>query len=139
MSEKQENRNTYIIPPNFIETGTFFGGMFKVRNAIEAGILALAAGLPVFNLNLPLTTRIIIICLTSLPLALLALIGVSGESLSSFILIFFKYLRNRRVVGGTNEGTQTSSLDVKKNKKIRVRYSPSRAATYLALKSAVNE
>ena len=118
MSEKQDNKNTYVIPPNFIETGTFFGGMFKVRNAIEAGILALAAGLPVFNLNLSLTARIIIICLTSLPLALLALIGVSGESLSSFILIFFKYLRNRRVIGGAGDGKPSSPVraGVKKNK-----------------------
>jgi len=121
MSEKhenQENHNHYIIPPNFIESGTFFGGMFKVRNAIEAAVLALAAGIPVFNLDLPLTTKIIIICLTSLPLALLGLIGVSGESLSSFIMIFIKYLRNRRVVGGEPETeTKDTIKPVKKNGK----------------------
>lgn len=116
MSKTDENTNIYVIPPNFIESGTFFGGMFKVRNAIEAGVLALAAGLPVIGLNLPLTTRIIIICLTSLPLALLGLIGVSGESLSSFIFIFFKYLRNRRVVGGTVEQRKDAAPEsVKKN------------------------
>ena len=38
------DRDTYIIPPNFIESGTFFGGMFKARNVIEAGILAFAIG-----------------------------------------------------------------------------------------------
>lgn len=32
--------DTYIIPPNFIEGGTLLGGMFKVRNVIEAVILA---------------------------------------------------------------------------------------------------
>ena len=42
------DRDTYIIPPNFIESGTFFGGMFKARNVIEAGILAFAIGTPVF-------------------------------------------------------------------------------------------
>ena len=47
------DRDTYIIPPNFIESGTFFGGMFKARNVIEAGILAFAIGVPVFSL-LPL-------------------------------------------------------------------------------------
>lgn len=103
MSNKQEEREIYYIPPNFIESGTFFGGMFKVRNAIEAGVLALAVGIPVFNLGLPLTTRIILLCLTSLPLALLALIGVAGESLSSFGFIFLKYLKNRRVVGIAEE------------------------------------
>ena len=37
-------------------------------------------------------------CLTALPLVLLALIGVGGSSLSGFILLFFSYLRNRRVL-----------------------------------------
>ena len=36
---RQEERDTYLIPPNFIEGGTLMGGMFKTRNAIEAGIL----------------------------------------------------------------------------------------------------
>jgi len=103
MPKKQDENDIYIIPPNFIESGTFFGGMLKVRNAIEAGILALVAGFPVFKLPLPLTTRIIILCFTSLPLALVALIGISGESLSSFIFKFIIYLKNRRVVGNPDE------------------------------------
>ena len=100
MSNKNDH-DTYIIPPNFIETGTFFGGMFRARNVIEAGILVFAIGAPFF-LFLPfgLTTRIIILCLTALPVGLVALIGISGESLSQFLVIFLKYLRNRRVVGG---------------------------------------
>ena len=103
MSNKNDH-DTYIIPPNFIETGTFFGGMFRARNVIEAGILVFAIGAPVF-LFLPfgLTTRIIILCLTALPVGLVALIGISGESLSQFLVIFLKYLRNRRVVGGDGE------------------------------------
>lgn len=98
------DRDTYIIPPNFIESGTFFGGMFKARNVIEAGILAFAIGTPFF-LFLPfgLTARIIALCLTALPVALVALIGISGESLSQFLVTFLKYLRNRRVVGGDGE------------------------------------
>ena len=47
MSNKNDH-DIYIIPPNFIETGTFFGGMFRARNVIEAGILAFAIGTPVF-------------------------------------------------------------------------------------------
>lgn len=118
MAEKHESQITYVVPPNFIESGTFFGGMFKARNAIEAGILALAVGFPVFHLSLPVTTRIIILCLTSLPLALLGLIGISGESLSSFAVIFFKYLRNRRIVGGTTGGTsENPRIGVKKHNK----------------------
>ncbi len=105
-----ETRDTYVIPPNFIEGGSLLGGMFRTRNVIEAGILGLAVGLPVLHLGLSLTTRIIILCLTALPLALLALIGVSGSSLSTFILLFFSYLRNRRVLSRDAPATRKSML-----------------------------
>ena len=35
-----EKQTIVFIPRNFIEKGTFMGGMFKIRNAIEGGILA---------------------------------------------------------------------------------------------------
>ena len=106
---RQEERDTYIIPPNFIEGGTLLGGMFKVRNVVEAGILAALTGLPVLKLPLSLTARIIILCLTTLPLVLVALIGIGGGSLSEFILQFFSYLRNRRVLDreGANRGKKS--------------------------------
>lgn len=99
MKRSEEHHDTYIIPPNFIEGGTFFGGMFKIRNVIEAGILAVVAGVPVLSIHISLTARIIILCFTALPLALFGLLGVSGESLSTFIFAFFKWLKNRRIVG----------------------------------------
>lgn len=103
MSNQQEH-DTYIIPPNFIDTGTFFGGMFKARNVIEAGIISAAIGLPIlFCLPYSLTARIVILCLTALPLALAALIGIDGESLSAFLLGFLRFCRHRRIVGGTEE------------------------------------
>ena len=113
MSNKNDH-DIYIIPPNFIETGTFFGGMFRARNVIEAGILVFAIGAPVF-LFLPfgLTTRIIALCLTALPVALVALIGISGESLSQFLVTFLKYLRNRRIVGGDSQHPSEKAADSK--------------------------
>ena len=118
----QNDHDTYIIPPNFVDTGTFFGGMFRARNVIEAGILAAVTGLPVFLfLPLSLTARIIVLCLTALPLVLFALIGISGESLSSFLVIFLKYMKNRRIVGGgesqETERTAASARKVRKSGK----------------------
>ena len=72
--------------------------MFKARNVFEAGFLVVVIGVPVLYLPFSLTARIIILCLTVLPLGILALIGISGESLSSFLLVFIKYLRNRRII-----------------------------------------
>ena len=61
----QEQRDSYVIPPNFIEGGSFFGGLFKARNVVEAVILAAGTGLPILTLSLTLTVRIILLCLTS--------------------------------------------------------------------------
>ena len=114
MSNKNDH-DIYIIPPNFIESGTFFGGMFRARNVIEAGILAFAIGVPVFMfVPFGLTTRIIILCLTALPAALVALIGISGESLSEFLIIFLKYLRNRRIVGGDGQQPNEQASPIKR-------------------------
>ncbi len=99
MNKQNEHHDTYTIPPNFIEGGTLFGGMFKIRNVFEAGILAVSVGVPVFSIDISLTARIIILCLTALPLGLFALMGVNGEPLSSYIVAFFKWLGNRRVIG----------------------------------------
>lgn len=116
MKRSEEHHDTYIIPPNFIEGGTFFGGMFKIRNVIEAGILAVAVGVPVLSIHISLTARIIILCFTALPLALFGLLGVSGESLSSFVFAFFKWLKNRRIVGKAE--VKTKKADKKEKRKV---------------------
>ena len=58
---KNEERDIYTIPPNFIEGGSLMGGMFKTRNVIEAGILAVLIGVPIISLLFSLTVRIIIL------------------------------------------------------------------------------
>ena len=81
-----EEQQIALIPRNFIERGTFMGGMFKIRNAIEGAILAIGIAIPVVHLPLSLTIRIIILCMTSLPAAMVALIGIGGESLTAFLM-----------------------------------------------------
>ena len=99
MSMKKEENDIYIIPPNFIESGTIFGGTIKFRNAAEALLFSVLIGFPVFHLPVTLTTKIMIACLTVLPVALFAVIGIGGESLSSFAFNFLVYLKKRRIVG----------------------------------------
>ena len=53
-----EEQHPVFIPRNFIEKGTFMGGMFKIRNAIEGGILAILITIPsvtAFAANDPIT------------------------------------------------------------------------------------
>ena len=117
---EREELDVYVIPPNFIEGGKLFGGMFKMRNAIEAGILAGGCALLVFKLPLSLTGRIIVLCLTSLPLAIFGLLGVDGESLSQYVASVFKFLRNRRRLYRSDvddfESVGKFRLKIKKNK-----------------------
>ncbi len=115
MSERNENK-VYIIPPDFIQSGTLFGGLVKFRNALEAAVLAFLAGFPVLKLHIGLTAKIIILCLTALPLGVLGLAGINGESLSSFIFGFLKFLKNRRVlkIGSDRKTSVSEYLPIEK-------------------------
>ena len=115
MSERNENK-VYIIPPDFIQSGTLFGGLVKFRNALEAAVLAFLTGFPVLKLHIGLTAKIIILCLTALPLGVLGLIGINGESLSSFIFGFLKFLKNRRVlkIGNDRKTSVSEYLPIEK-------------------------
>lgn len=115
MSERNENK-VYIIPPDFIQSGTLFGGLVKLKNALEAAVLAFLAGFPVLKLHIGLTAKIIILCLTALPLGVLGLVGINGESLSSFIFGFLKFLKNRRVlkIVGDRKNSVSEYLPIEK-------------------------
>lgn len=93
-----EEQQVALIPRNFMERGTFMGGMFKIRNAIEGAVLAAGIGIPVVHLPLSLTARIIILCMTSLPAAMVALIGIGGESLTAFLMNALRFVKNRRII-----------------------------------------
>ena len=88
--ERESDRAVYIIPPNFIETGSILGGMIKIRNAIESLIITVLILFPILKSNFSLTVKIVIICLTALPAGLISLIGIGEDSLIEYITNFFK-------------------------------------------------
>ena len=90
-----EEQHPVFIPRNFIEKGTFMGGMFKIRNAIEGGVLAILITIPVINLPLTLTVRIIILCMTALPAAMISLIGIGGESITAFLMNALRFFSEK--------------------------------------------
>ena len=97
MSSPDDQRTSFI-PPNFIEKGKILNGTFDIRNAMEAILFALLIGVPVVHLPLSLTTRIIILCMTALPVAMLSLIGIGGESVTAYLMNALRFVKNRRVV-----------------------------------------
>ena len=98
MSKPNEDRDVYYIPPNFLTSGRLFGGMIRARNAIEACVLVLLTGVPIIKLPFSLTTRIIILCLVSLPLRIFGVIGFEGDSLSEFAVNWVRWLIHRRTL-----------------------------------------
>ena len=108
-----EEQHPVFIPRNFIEKGTFMGGMFKIRNAIEGGVLAILITIPVINLPLTLTVRIIILCMTALPAAMISLIGIGGESITAFLMNALRFLKNR--------GLFTVWMYIRSRKKYRIK------------------
>lgn len=93
-----EINNTYIIPPNFEEAGGVFGGMFKLRNVIEAIIIGLilfkggSIALSFFDL----TIRIILFVIILLPVIMISLIGINDESLTEYIQSVYFFKKRRR-------------------------------------------
>lgn len=107
-------KNHFIIPTNFMETGYVMNGAVSIRNAIEAGVMALLGVLLCKALPLPAGTKAItwyiLICG---PLGLIGLSGVQGDPLSVFILDFIKW-RNRRkpfFYSGHNEAYTQEAAD----------------------------
>ena len=98
MSKPNEDRDVYYIPPNFLTSGRLFGGMIRARNAIEACVLVLLTGVPIIKLPFSFTTRIIILCLVSLPLGIFGVIGFEGDSLSEFAVNWVRWLIHRRTL-----------------------------------------
>lgn len=118
MSNRPEERDVYYIPPNFLTSGRLFGGAIKIRNAIEAGILVCITAYPILQLPISLTNRIIILCLITLPLGVLGVIGIEGDALSEFLLNFLKWLKNRRVLHRSDADAAVSVVPTKRQRKV---------------------
>lgn len=72
--------------------------MLKLRNAIEAVVLVVGITIPILKITaLSFTGKTIALCLTALPVGIFALIGIGGESLTAFLMNFFRFLRNRKI------------------------------------------
>lgn len=92
-----EEENIYAIPANYTDSGKILGGMLSLRNIIEALILVLSIGFVELKL-IPMTetVRIIVMIITLLPIGIVALMGIDGDSLFRYVGHIFRFLRNRR-------------------------------------------
>lgn len=96
--DQDDRIEIYTIPPNFAEEGTLFSGRVKTRNAVETAIL-LSVLLPILlSLELSVKAKMYLGIIILVPVIILAVLGIQGESLFAFIASFFQFLRRRRVL-----------------------------------------
>ena len=100
----REERDVYLIPQNFVDTGTILGGTVKLRNAVEAAVLAVGSAVPLFYLPLAFNIRLMIVIAVSVPLGVFGVVGIGGDSLTQFVAHWFRFMKRRRIVTPTPQG-----------------------------------
>ena len=84
--EEKEVKNIYAIPANYTDSGKLLGGMIEPRNAVETAILLILVGYPeLMWIPMPGTIRIVVMVVTLMPLAVLSVMGIDGDSLFQFV------------------------------------------------------
>lgn len=87
-----------IIPTNYTDAGRLLG-LFPVRHAVEALILCVPLALLMMGLlPLGLTGRLIGTVMVLVLAGGLALAGIQGDSLLTFLRIYFDWRRKRRIL-----------------------------------------
>ena len=105
----REERDVYLIPQNFVDNGTILGGTVKLRNAVEAAVLAVGSAVPLFYLPLAFNIRLMIVIAVSVPLAVFGVVGFGGDSLTQFVAHWFRFMKRRRIVTPTQQGNTKSN------------------------------
>ena len=98
MEDRMEEENKYyVIPANYTDSGKWLGGLLSLRNAIETIIVALALGY-LEGVLIPMngTVRIIVMVLTILPIGLITMMGIDGDSLFQYVGRVFKFMKRKR-------------------------------------------
>ncbi len=96
MEEKEVN-NIYVIPANYTDSGRLLGGMLETRNTIEAIIMVSSLGYAEFSwLPVRPIVLITVMTVTIIPLAVIALMGVGGNSLGQYLCHIIRFALKRR-------------------------------------------
>ena len=116
--EEKEYNNIYAIPANYTDSGKLLGGMLEPRNAIETLIVVLLVGYPELMLiQMPGTIRIVVMTITLIPLAVISMMGIDGDSLFQYTGHIFRYFLSRRTLHFRRVGYKYEQSQIKKRKK----------------------
>jgi len=96
MDEKEFN-NIYAIPANYTDSGKLFGGMLEVRNTIEAVFILFIFGYPqLMWMNVQPMMKVVIMTITLLPIGIISLMGIGGDSIIQFFVHMITFWVRRR-------------------------------------------
>lgn len=96
MDEKEFN-NVYAIPANYTDSGKLLGGMLDTRNTVETGFLLLLIGYPeLMWLSAPAAVKVVVLTVTLLPIAVIGLMGIGGDSLMQCAAHMAMFFARRR-------------------------------------------
>ena len=113
--EEKEYSNVYAIPSNYTDSGKLFGGMVETRNAVEAVFLVILVGYPeLMWIPMSTTIRIVVMTVTLLPLAVVAVMGIDGDSLLQYLGHIIAFWANRRKLHFRRIGYQYDPKQLKK-------------------------
>jgi len=95
--DDREFNNVYAIPANYTDSGKLMGGMLETRNTIETAVLLLLIGYPeLVWMHVPGTVRVVIMTVTLLPVCVVGLMGIGGDSLFQFFTHVVSFWARRR-------------------------------------------
>ena len=116
--DEKEYNNIYAIPANYTDSGKILGGMLEPRNAVEAVILVALLGYPELML-IPMlgTIRIVVMTVTLLPTAIVAMMGIDGYSLFQYLSHIARYMTTKRKLHFRRVGYHYDPKQLRKRKK----------------------
>ena len=116
--ENAEFNNVYAIPANYTDSGKLLGGMLETRNAVETVALVILVGYPeLFLFSMPAMMRIVLMVLTLIPLAVVSMMGIDGDSLFQYLGHIIRFFINRRRLHFRRIGYHYDPKRLKKHKK----------------------
>ena len=116
--EEKEYNNIYAIPANYTDSGKILGGMLEPRNAIETIVVVLLVGYPeLMIIPMPDTIRIVVMTITLIPLAVISMMGIDGDSLFQYASHIIRFLFNRRELHFRRVGYKYDQSRLKKRNK----------------------
>lgn len=124
MEQEKEYNTTFAIPANYTDSGRILGGMLEVRNTVEAILILGLIGYPeIAWLPIGGSMKIVVVVVTLIPIGVVALMGIGGDSLCQYMSHIVMYwfarrkLHYRRIGYKYGEAKKAKQQRKKKKKK----------------------